>query len=686
MFGTVADSALTAIEFHDALDLVSRYAVTVPGGARVRALRPHSDPLLVASELGRVAAFLERLEAGDDLEPLAFGEPAPALARLRLEGSSLEGPELVAVLALVSAARQVGQKLRRAAQAAVALAPLAGPALPAALERSLSTALDADGRVKDEASRDLARIRRDLVRMRQELVALLQAIAAKVAPDGDSTVTVRSGRYVVPVRRDARAALRGIVHDESASSATLFVEPHEAIELNNELRSSEAAEAREVQRVLRELTATLRPHSAALEAAYAMVVEFDSLYARARWAREAGAALPRIVEPGEAPLALREAAHPLLLAHGGGVVRFDLIMERDERTVLVSGPNTGGKTVLVKAVGLIAALAQSGVLPPVGPGSVLPVFSTIFADIGDRQSIQESLSTFSAHVAVLREVVSRAGSGALVLLDELGAGTDPAEGGALAAAVLLALTRCGATTLATTHLGWLKELAGREPGIVNASLAFDAATLAPTFRFRKGLPGRSYGIAIARRLGMDPAVLAEAERLVTVDERRLDDALAAAEARGQELEARLGEVEARVLELDSERERLRQRERELEERSLALAVRERELKAAAKNVRRDALLEARAEVERALAEARQGREREARRALETAIRESASGEGPQPEALDRAPAPAQLLPGVLVRIPSLGLEGRIESVQGDDVAVLVRGRRVRVRTGDLAGA
>ncbi|HWO89844.1 MAG TPA: hypothetical protein VNL98_11935 [Gemmatimonadales bacterium] len=697
MYGPVADSALTAIEFPDALDLVSRYAVTAPGASRVRALRPHADFDLVRQELDRVAAFLERLAAGEDVEPVAFQDPAAALGRLRLDGSVLEGHELVAVLTLLAAARTVGLKLRRIGRLAPVLAPLEAPALPASLEKRLSASLEPDGRLRDEASRDLERIRRDLVSVRQDLVRLLERIAAKVAPKGGETaVTVRAGRYVVPVRREARATLGGIVHDESASQSTLFVEPPEAIELNNQLRSLEAAESREVQRILRELTQLLRAHATALEASYAMVVEFDSLYARARWAKACAAVPPRMARNGEAALALRRASHPLLLVEGQTAVPFDLVLENGERTVLISGPNTGGKTVLLKAVGLAVALAQSGVLPPVGPGTVLPVFAGLFADIGDRQSIQESLSTFSSHVAALREVLERADGRSLVLLDELGTGTDPAEGGALAAAILLALTNRGAITLATTHLGQLKELASHEPGISNASLQFDAATLAPTYRFVKGVPGRSYGLAIARRLGLDAAVLEDAAGRVSDEERRLDAALAAAEARGQELERRLREYEAQLAELERERARLALRERELAEQAAQLAAREKDLQRAHKNLRRDALLEARAEVERALAVAREGREKEARRMLEVQIQGSgvgAQGSGGQDDASEPAvtsaaaaalsPDPRSLSPGMVVRIPSLGLEGRIESIRGDDVAVLVRGRRVRVRAQEL---
>jgi DNA mismatch repair protein MutS2 len=300
-------------------------------------------------------------------------------------------------------------------------------------------------------------------------------------------------------------------------------------------------------------------------------------------------------------------------------VPFDLELHPDEFTVLVSGPNTGGKTVLIKAVGLLALLAQSGIVPPIGPHSSLPVFTEVFADIGDRQSIAASLSTFSAHVAALREILDGAGPGSLVLLDEIGSGTDPAEGGALAAATLKTLTRRRAITLATTHLGALKQLAAETVGIVNASLQFDAETLTPTYRLLKGVPGRSYGLAIARRLGVADDVLAEAERGVPEAERTLDRLLASVEARGRDVDARAAELESRAAQLELQRQNLA----DLENLETELRAREKALDKDARERARAYLLEARKTVEAALGQARaavnEATAREARRMVEEAI-------------------------------------------------------------------
>lgn len=648
-----------------------------------------------------MAAFAARLAAGDELEPEPYPEEAAqSLSRLGLEGAVLEGLELARLARLLAAARVVGGRLRRAAKQASELEFLVAPALPAELEMALDKALEADGSVKDGASRELARLRRELHEVREAIVAALERVLAAVDARhrADSGVTLRNGRYVVPIRREAKGRLGGIVHDESATQATLFVEPAETIEQGNRLREVEADEAREVQRILRELTVLLRPHVAGIAAALEMLIAADAAYARARCAAAWRAEPPRLADAGREPLRIVAGAHPLLLARGQDVVRFDLVMDDGERTVVVSGPNTGGKSVLLKAVGLAAALAQSGVLPAVGEGTVLPVFDALFADIGDQQSISESLSTFSAHLAHVRDVLDHAGPASLVLIDELGTGTDPDEGAALAASVLRALTRRGVTTIATTHLGALKDLAGAEPGIVNASLAFDAATLGPTYRFLKGVPGQSYALAIARRLGLDPAVVSEAEARIPEASRRLEATLAAAEARGQVLDALAKRLDEQSVELDMAQARLAKARRDVEEREAALEQAEKDLSRAKKTAARDYLLEARGEVEQALAIAREGRDREARRVLEVAIGglaetgaqahgrtgAQAHGRSGAPEDFGPSADPATLTPGQKVRIISLNVEGEVDSVRGTDVAVRVRGRRVRVRATDLA--
>jgi DNA mismatch repair protein MutS2 len=367
--------------------------------------------------------------------------------------------------------------------------------------------------------------------------------------------------------------------------------------------------------------------------------------------------------------------HPLLLAGSEPVIPFDLDLAEQERTLLISGPNTGGKTVLLKAVGLATALAASGIIPPVGPGSRLPVFRRFYADIGDRQSIAASLSTFSAHVRILRRMLEEADDATLVLLDEIGSGTDPAEGAALAGAALVSLTGRGSVALATTHLGSLKDLASHTPGIVNASLQFDAVTLTPTYRFLKGVPGRSYGLAIARRLGVAAGILADAEARVPQAERSLDALLAAVEQRERELQVAQGTLAERAVDLDSLSARLALQNESQAAREAELRRREKEAERQGRQQARAYLLEARQRVEEALGAARgaadEAAAREARRLVEEGIR--AEGEAlADSGTAGRRDSDAELPIGARVQLESGG-SGEVMEVRSDGKVVVAAG-------------
>ncbi len=621
--GGIPTAVLETVEFPSALERVAAHAAGPLGAARVRNRTPLQDRAAIRDALAQVAELAAQLLTDDTLRAEPVSDIADPLAVLRIPGSVLEAMALAELGMTLGAVRTVGATLGRLERAAPRTAALKTPALPKQLEIRLTESIAPDGAVLDAASRELARARKAVRETRQRLVARLERLLGALDPQDrapDAAVTLRGGRYVIPVRSTARGRVGGIVHDESATRATVFVEPPEAIEVGNELRACEAEEQREVLRVLRELTDRLRPHREAIAAGWEMCIAFDDLCARAQYAVLVNGFPPEI---GGGPIKIRGGRHPLLVGGEIAVMPFDLELAGDEWTVLISGPNTGGKTVLIKAVGLLCLLTQSGIIPPIGPHSRLPVFVRVFADIGDRQSIAASLSTFSAHVAALRDILAHADDQSLVLLDEIGSGTDPAEGAALAAATLRSLTRRHAVTLATTHLGALKRLATESVGIVNASLQFDVDQLAPTYRLLKGVPGRSYGLAIARRLGVADEVLADAERTVPDAERALDALLAAVETKAQALAEReraLADAETATRE---EATRLAVRETALGERERETAKRERTQDARAHEQARAYLLEARKTVEAALGQARaavdEATAREARRMLERAI-------------------------------------------------------------------
>ncbi len=687
--------ALRVLEFPAALDVVARRATSELGKAAVRALEPRSDRGWLIRELARVDATMSLVERTD-------GWAIPAMPELRLELKRLSKPgSFWDERTLLDGARL----LRSSAATHEALDPHMEelPALRPMTDRlvrlddraeAIEQAIDEGGEVRDSASPELRRIRRELRAQRSTIVERLERFMASL-PDGhrveDASVSVRDGRYVVPVRREGRKQVGGIVHDESATGATLFVEPPLALDLMNRVRELEIAETREVRRILEELTGSLRPHAEAMADALDALVALDSLYARARYALEHNAVCPALSED-DRDYEVVAGRHPVLLESDRAVVPFDLHLEPGERTLVVSGPNTGGKTVLLKGIGLISLMTQAGIVPPVARGSRLPVFDDVFADIGDEQSIEASLSTFSAHLGNLKEIVADAGGRALVLIDEIGSGTDPAEGAALARSILVELTGRDTLTVASSHLGQLKLLAGDVGGVVNASLQFDAQELRPTYRLLKGVPGRSYGLAIARRLGFRDSVIDRAEDYLPKGERDVSQLIAELESKERELsesvndvareraaaaEAR-GDADALRAELESRQREVRRREQDAERRSRQQA--------------RDLLLNARQEVEQAIADLRAVVERggdaaafeeaakEARRRVEQAATRQAERAPDAPEA-DRPP-PA-LEPGASVRVAATGARGTVVEVRDDRATVEIKGLRLDMKAADL---
>ncbi len=409
------------------------------------------------------------------------------------------------------------------------------PALRERIERSI----DDRGEILDTASGELAAVRKRMRtaqdRVRERLNTMLRS-SEMAGVIGEAIVTVRAGRYVIPVRAEAKGRLKGIVHDQSASGATLFVEPLTVVELNNTWTQATLDEAREVERILDELTRAVEDRSDSLAGSLEALARADLWMARARLAAEQDAVR---AAPSEDAIELLTARHPLL---GPGAVPIDLRLgERfGYRAMVITGPNTGGKTVSLKTVGLLALMNQAGLRVPAADGARLPVFTRVMADIGDEQSIAQSLSTFSSHLVNVVRFVEAAAPRTLVLLDEVGAGTDPTEGSALAMAIVERLLAAGATVAATTHYAELKTFATEHANVTNASVEFDVATLRPTYRLTIGLPGKSQAFAIAQRLGLPGDVLQDAQRRLSAEHRSMEETLAAIQqaerARGEELD------------------------------------------------------------------------------------------------------------------------------------------------------
>lgn len=698
--------SLARLDWAEVLARIARLASSDLGAEHVRSLRPAGSPEQVEKRLAtadQMVGLLLKLE----WSPPVIPDSRAALRRLGIEGAVLDAQELVGIGTLLAASRLARSQLRRFPDELPALAGLGERLLKdLELEAELSAALDEGGAVKDSASPALRKVRRGLRSARSSLVAKLEAYARRL-PDriqvADASVTVRSGRYCIPIRREGRSEVGGIIHDESATHQTIFVEPPLAIEPMNRLAELEREEAREISRILKQLTESVRPVMSGLQSSLQALAEADSLFARARWALEHGGTRPTFLgDPGTrlSGIALRlvQAHHPLLLDGPEPSVPFDLDLFEGETVLLISGPNAGGKTVLLKTIGLTCLLAQSGVLPPVGPGTMLPVVGDLYAVIGDEQSISASLSTFSAQVGGVRDTLDRADERSLALLDEIGSSTDPAEGAALAAAVLTRLAGQAGLTVATTHLGALKALAAEDGRIVNASLQFDTRLLRPTFRLTRDRPGRSYALEIATRIGLPADVIAEAQSRLGEEDRKLESLLA-------ELERREAELAVMTADAQLEGRRLRERERRLSGAEERAERKEKQLEREARDRAEQYLREARREVADEIRRLREqfrrsaphlpgtvgegGAEREAARArsrVEQLYREAKAAATPVAGEVAGGRAGAAPAVGERVRSLSLGVEGVVSEVRGDRVVLDAGGLRLEVPVSDVEPA
>ncbi len=532
-------------------ELLSGLATTHEGERRIAALGPLPDREEAERVLALVAALKLRAEAGEGVPPLEVGDLRPVLSRLRTPGSVLSAEELMGLGTLLRATRLARASLDRAAAEHPHLGELAGPLAPFPhLERALAETFEPSGEIRDTASPALRRIRRERETRRERLRARMERVAASLSSeDAASLVTLREGRYVVSVPVTHRGRVPGLVQDRSASGSTLYVEPMEVVEDNNALREMDAEERAEIRRILAELSGRFEGESAALARDYEEVGRLDALRARAALAVRWNAEPPALTN--EPRLRLSGARHPLLLearrAQGGleraraAVIPLDLELDAGTRMLLVTGPNMGGKTVALMTVGLLSVMAQAGCLVPADPGCVFPWTERWVVSLGDEQSLDMDLSTFGAHLGRWGEALRAAGPGTLVLLDELGSGTDPQEGAALARSVLERLVERGTLGLVTTHLGTLKGYAAETPGIRNASMVFDGGTHRPTYRLAVGIPGESHALEMARSLGFPEERVARAEALLPREERDVKALLAQLEAERKGLaEARAG--------------------------------------------------------------------------------------------------------------------------------------------------
>src|SRR5947209_10060129 len=572
------NSSARVLEFESLRDLLRGYAASDLGRARVAELAPSTDQPWIQSQQQLTKEIREFRRAGGGFNFAGLTGISSLLDKSRIAGAALETLEIVFVITVVDRAAEWRQ---------IAFNPPQGMKQDWTAVRQLSSSIVdfadflrgfrnkilPDGTLDDRASPELANIRREIEKQRRAIQESLRGSLRRLAEGGaaqDELITIRGERFVIPVKSEQKRRVKGVVHGASSSGQTVFIEPLETIEQNNELVRLLEEEQAEIHRILLEMTRLIGEHADAIRAATEVLGELELQFAKARFAESSNSvpiALPdtatqgqqsprgdgrsRPSEPGKTRLVLLNARHPLLernlKSKGQNVVPITIELDGDRRELIITGPNTGGKTVALKTVGLLALMAQSGIPVPADRAE-LPIFDSMLADIGDYQSIEQNLSTFSAHVTNIDFISRTATTNSLVLLDELGSATDPEEGAALAVAIADHFRQTGCISVISTHHTSLKVYAANTAGVVNASVGFDEATLRPTYELQVGVPGASAGINIARRLGLNPAIIDNARSRLGTQTRDV----------GQFLD----KLHAHLREAENERLRLKDREKE----------------------------------------------------------------------------------------------------------------------------
>src|SRR6202045_3562608 len=553
-------TAQDVLEFDKLRELLRLRTTCAPGRRAVNALEPGMERAALESAFALIREAGDWLRAGRELGFGALADPQSWLERIQGPGAVLEAREFLDAATLLETSGWLKPQFR---EEATKFPLLAERAASVGDFRDVLTAIRRcilpNGEVSDDASPALRRIRASISDTRTSIQKTLkQILRARNAEAGEDYVTLRNDRFVIPVRAEHRRSLPGVIHGASATGQTVFMEPFETVEANNQLVQLAEDEAAEIVRILRELTEKLQLIRGPLLAATGTIAELDSVFARARFARDFDAAIPEFSGTNE--LRLEGARHPVLedklRKENRAVVPMTLTLGGEERVLVISGPNTGGKTVALKTTGMAALAAQSGI-PVAAQRAVLPLFDRVLVDIGDEQSIAADLSTFSAHMLNLKTMLEAATQNSLVLVDEMGTGTAPEEGAALAVALLDEFRAKNCIVLATTHHDRLKTYASTTPGVVNAAVEFDDVNLRPTYRLMVGVPGGSSGIAIARRLGIAEPIIARARALMAPEALEAADLIAYLHRSRDELDRMQQQMTAERHALDEERKKLR---------------------------------------------------------------------------------------------------------------------------------
>lgn len=542
------------------LERTAARASTPMGARAVQEMKPVSTSALVNDRLNGTREMLAIFSSGERFPMDQVDDTSKYLDIAKAEGSILSAHQIIAITQLAGCARKIKQYLRSREEDFASLARYGQRIQPLKdFEKTVSQVIDDHGEVRDNASPELQKIRRELISRRADVRKTLQQLMRTYSKDdmvADGDITMRGGRMVVPLRSEFKRKVNGFVHDVSATGQTVYLEPAEALSINNEIRELEAGEQREIERLMQMLTAEVRTNREALITHHQVISDLDMILAVARMSYDFNGVVPELSQDRQ--VFLNEVYNPVLwlrFENKKDVVPLTLELSQDETGVMITGPNAGGKSVTLKTIGLCQMMMQCGFALPALEGTKLPISSSLFVDLGDEQSIDNDLSTFSSRLEWIKTTLDRVQPDSLVLIDEAGTGTDPAEGTALFQAFFEELHKRNIRVIATTHHGDLKEFAHRQEGWINASMIFDQDNLSPTYYFQKGVPGSSYAFEIASRLGVSDSLISKARNLVGSSKNRMEDLIVELEKQRQELLDDKANINRKQKELDDLREK-----------------------------------------------------------------------------------------------------------------------------------
>jgi DNA mismatch repair protein MutS2 len=538
-------SVLEKLEYKKILGYITNYCTTEIGKGKVLATVP-LDEIRAAVYEGSLVTEAKEILIRNIPPPLEYiSDIRDVLAQSTIENSVLDSKKILEVLRLAVISRNLSNFLKSNAETAPEIYALSRNLfIDKVFEHHIQKVITENGEVKENASSQLLSIRKDINGKKDELVRVVNRIVKNLSDMDivrEDYLTLRDGRIVIPVKAEHKRHIRGFIHSESSTGQTVYIEPEQTLELNNEIITLSFAEKREIERLLRELTKLIGSLNLQLKETLKIVSEIDSVFARAKYSIEIIGSFPSI--NNKKSLELKDARHPIILKRLGREKAVPLSVCIDQnKVIIITGPNAGGKTVVLKTLGLISLLLQSGIHIPANPDSNMHFFNNILLDIGDEQSIEDDLSTFSSHLSNIRHVLNNADGNSLVLLDEIGTGTDPAEGSALAAAVLVSLGKQGCIVFASTHHGSLKIIANELEGFENAAMEFDNVNLKPTYLFKQGVPGSSYAFEVAKRIGFTNGFFLLAEKYLDADKHKVENFLIDLETKSKKLEQQLKDV------------------------------------------------------------------------------------------------------------------------------------------------